>query len=520
MKLIRIGRYFARAFVFALLVACQSLSAAQKNKGLALERIPHARRLNVIFILTDDQRYDAMGFMGHPFLETPNMDAMARSGVHFKNAFVTTSLCSPSRASILTGMYMHHHGIVDNNRPASEDLVYFPQYLQEAGYQTAFIGKWHFGGYSDAPRPGFDHWVSFKGQGEYFPGKNGLNVDGKHVPQKGYITDDLTDYAIDWLSHRDADKPFFLYFSHKAVHDNFSPAPRDRGRYDHARFPVPDTMANTPENYAEKPMWVYNQRNSWHGVDFLYHGLQPGNIEWLYKRYCEAIYGVDQSLGRVMRWLRDHGLEQNTLVLYMGDNGFLWGEHGLIDKRNAYEESMRVPLLAQCPAILKKGTVVNGIVANIDIAPTILEACGLRPPADMDGRSFLKLAEGTMPANQWRDSLLYEYYWEWNFPQTPTNFALRTDRYKLILYHGIWDMDELYDLQNDPHEKHNLIHDPSYKDIRERLRKKLYAELKKSGGMQIPLNIKGGEGNNLRKRSGTGEAKFPEYIMRDKDAHH
>ncbi len=187
---------------------------------------------NVVFVLTDDHRYDAMGFMGHPFLETPHLDSLASNGVHLKNAFVTTSLCSPSRASILTGLYTHKHRVIDNNRLVPEGTIFFPQYLQQAGYTTAFIGKWHMGGAHDDPRPGFDHWISFRGQGNYLPpGPNyTLNVNGERVKQKGYITDELTDYAVDWLEQQNgADKPFFLYLSHKAVHSNFTPAERHAG---------------------------------------------------------------------------------------------------------------------------------------------------------------------------------------------------------------------------------------------------------------------------------------------------
>ncbi|MCB1125867.1 MAG: sulfatase-like hydrolase/transferase, partial [Verrucomicrobiae bacterium] len=187
------------------------------------ERIPGAKPRSVVFILSDDHRYDAMSFMGHQFARTPVMDSMAANGVHLKNAFVTTSLCSPSRASILTGLYTFRHRVIDNNRPIPSGTVYFPQYLQKAGYATAFMGKWHMGGASDDPQPGFDHWVSFRGQGNYLPpGPNyTLNVDGKRVKQKGYITDELTDYAVDWLKQqKPAEKPFFLYFSHKAVHAN------------------------------------------------------------------------------------------------------------------------------------------------------------------------------------------------------------------------------------------------------------------------------------------------------------
>ena len=210
-----------------LLVTPVALQAGVFPSEVLVERKGTAQPRNVVFILTDDHRYDAMSFMGHPFMQTPHLDALARDGVHLKNAFVTTSLCSPSRASILTGLYTHKHGVIDNNRLEPQGIVYFPQYLQKAGYATAFMGKWHMGSASDEPRPGFDRWVSFRGQGHYLPpGPNyTLNVDGERVRQKGYITDELTDYALDWLKdQKPKEKPFFPYLIHKAVHANFTPA--------------------------------------------------------------------------------------------------------------------------------------------------------------------------------------------------------------------------------------------------------------------------------------------------------
>jgi len=226
-------RFRAMAAV-ALPVLASFAAPAALAVEVKAERIPGAKAHNVVFILTDDHRYDAMGFMGHPFLETPNLDQIARAGVHVRNAFVTTSLCSPSRASILTGLYTHKHRVIDNNRLVPEGTHYFPEWLQQAGYATAFIGKWHMGSDADDPRPGFDHWVSFRGQGSYLPPSPDytLNVDGKRVPQKGYITDELTDYAVEWLEQqKPQEKPFFLYLSHKAVHANFTPAERHEGRY-------------------------------------------------------------------------------------------------------------------------------------------------------------------------------------------------------------------------------------------------------------------------------------------------
>ncbi len=367
----------------------------------AIQKLPGAKPRNVVFILTDDHRYDALGFLNkQSFIKTPNLDKLAKGGAYLPNAFVTTALCSPSRASILTGLYAHKHRVVDNNNPVSEELVFYPQYLQQAGYATGFFGKWHMGGEGDDPQRGFDYWVSFKGQGSYLPEKNGLDVNGKQVPQKGYITDELTDYAPDWLKSRKDDKPFMLYLSHKGVHADFVPAQRHQAAPKNEKFVPPATM--NPANIQEAPMWVQNQRNSWHGVEYPYHS--DLDIEAYYKRYAETLLGVDESVGRVMDYLSGKGLLESTLIIYMGDNGFHFGEQGLIDKRTAYEASMRVPMLAHCPQLIKPGTTVNEVVANIDIAPTILEAAGLQTPKHMDGKSFLPLTQGKQIA--WRDGLL------------------------------------------------------------------------------------------------------------------
>ncbi len=503
------------AMVEIPVAATNRRAGAGSTQSLRLPRIPGVKPRNVIFILADDHRYDALGFLqGQAFLSTPRLDAMARNGVHLRNAFVTTALCSPSRASILTGLYAHQHRVVDNNNPVSPDLVFFPQYLQQAGYETAFIGKWHMGGASDDPQRGFDHWVSFKGQGTYLPSENGLNVNGKRVAQKGYITDELTDYALDWLRQRKGDKPFMLYLSHKAVHGGFTPAERHRGRYADRQFVEPKTM--NPANHRGAPMWVQNQRNSFHGVDFPYHGDQ--NVAELYKRYAETLLAVDESLGRVMDWLKQRGLYESTLVIYMGDNGFAFGEHGLIDKRTAYEESMRVPMLAQCPELFKGGAVVNGVVANIDIAPTILAAAGLQAPKAskaMAGRSFMALAKGEQV--NWRETVLYEYYWERNLPHTPTLHALRGKQYKYIRYYGIWDMDELYDLAADPLETENLIFNPEHQPIVKQMNQQLFDTLNETNGMQIPLYRDRGGQQNLRRKAGAKAAAFPAELMREKD---
>lgn len=487
-------------------------AVVQQSKGsLKLKKASAEQPRNIIFILIDDHRYDAMGFLeSQTFIKTPHLDQMAQNGAYLPNAFVTTSLCSPSRASILTGLFAHKHRVVDNNNPVPNDLVFYAQYLQKAGYETAMVGKWHMGGDFDDPQRGFDHWVSFKGQGSYLPNENGLNVNGEQVPQKGYITDELTDYAVDWLQGRKENKPFMLYLSHKGVHADFIPAERHEGQLKEHHFNPPQTMQ--PGNHKDAPRWVFNQRNSWHGVEYPYHSnLDIGEY---YKKYAEALLSVDESVGRVMAYLKEHKLLENTLIIYMGDNGFAFGEHGLIDKRTAYEASMRVPMLAHCPAIIEPGTEIAEVVANIDIAPTILEAAGLQAPEYMDGKSFLSLLKGDK--KDWRKGLMYEYYWERNFPHTPTVHALRGDRYKYIHYHGIWDTDELYDLQEDPMETTNLVNSPEHQEIVKEMNGALFAQLKESAGMYIPLYEDRGSPQNLRYEHASPAAPFPTKFKRDK----
>ena len=479
------------------------------------KRIPGATPRNVVFILSDDHRYDAMSFLGHQFAETPVMDSLAANGAYLKNALVTTSLCSPSRASILTGLYTFRHRVIDNNRPIPPGTVYFPEYLQKAGCATAFIGKWHMGGESDRPQPGWDHWVSFAGQGHYLPPTPDytLNVDGSRVKQKGYITTELTDYAIAWLKRqKPAEKPFFLYLSHKAVHANFTPEKKYEDRLADLPFTRPKSEQTTAED-LRKPRWLRDQRNSWHGVDFPYHSEL--DIERYYKRYCETLRSVDDSIGRVLGQLEEMGIRDDTLVIYMGDNGFLFGEHGLIDKRVAYEPSMRVPMLVQCPALIPGGTVVDQMIANIDVGPTIMEAMGLETPPHMDGRSFLPLLRGDDPP--WRDRFLYVYYWEKNFPQTPTTFAIRTPTHKYITYYGLWDADELYDLEADAEESTNLIAEAGQQGLARTMERELYRLMGEFGGMEIPLNqpLGGFNDRRLRGRGGANAAPFSSPFVVD-----
>lgn len=497
---LKIVRLLIGAFI--IIIGCESDSNHIKDEmlpGFAIKDEVTPR--SVIYILSDDHRYDFMGFTGKvPWLDTPNMDRMAAEGVYCPNTFVTTALCSPSRASILTGLYTHSHTVVDNQAPSPEDLIFFPEYLQEAGYETAFFGKWHMGDASDDPRPGFDHWESFRGQGRYYAPT--LNINGKHVEYDSttYISDLLTQHAIEWLQNRNSQKPYFLFLSHKAVHAEFAPAQRHLHDYaeEEIFFPpsyetsVPQVKGKrkgnpykTDEYYGEgrAPDWQKMQREGWHGVDYMYHGRM--DFETFFKRYCETVKGIDESIGNVLDHLEEAGEDRSTLLMYMGDNGFSFGEHGLIDKRHFYEESVKVPFLARCPEIIEGGRQLTQMIQNIDIGPTVMDAMGLRTPDHMHGRSFLPILQGKDIA--WRDRIFYEYYWEYDFPHTPTMHGVRTDRYKYIRYHGIWDTNEFYDLQEDPNEMNNLIASPEHQDLIKSLAGEIYDWLEDTDGLQIPL---------------------------------
>lgn len=433
-----------------LSAACLTVLVAAFSDGAFAAQNDGARR-NIVFFLVDDLRYDALGLI-NPYWRTPNMDALARGGVLFQNAYVTTSLCSPSRASILSGQYAHKHGVLDNETPLPPGVPTFPESLRAAGYETAFVGKWHMGGASDEPRPGFDRWVSFRGQGVYE--NPTFNIDGERVAREGYTTDLITEYSVEFL-RKPRTKPFLLYVSHKAVHSPFTAAARHKGAYADTRYPYPASMADTEANYRGKPEWVRRQRNSWHGVDGMYN--KTTDMDTFVKDYAETLLAVDEGLGRIMGALRDLGLFDSTLIVFTSDNGFQFGEHGLIDKRTMYEASARVPLIVHCPELFPGGTRRSELVLNVDFAPTFLDAAGLTVPETMQGRSFYPLLGGAQA--EWREAFLYEYFWERSFPQTPTVFGVRAGRYKLMQYHGVWDRYELYDLEADPDEMHNLLAD-------------------------------------------------------------
>ena len=424
--------------------------------------VAQEKRPNIIFFLVDDQRYDMLSMMNHPFIETPNIDRLAKRGVYFKEAFVTSSLCSPSRASMITGQYAHKHDVIDNNSDLDPKTPTYPKELQKAGYNTGFIGKWHMGEASDSRRPGFNYWVSFEGQGKYINPE--LNIDGNRKEVKGHISDVLTDLALSYIKEQyDKDEAYFLCISHKAVHENFTPTERHHRKYIDKQITYPDSYANTEENYKGKPGWLKRQRKSWHGAERNYTDgdkVEGDDLARMTQLYAECMLGVDESLGRLVNTLEDLGELEKTVIIYMSDNGYLLGEHGLIDKRVMYEESIRVPAFLYWGEKIREGRVNDQFILNIDIAPTILDIARIKKPDTMQGESFLPLALGE--AINWRQDFLYEYFIDHMAVQTPTIFGLRTKEYSYITYHGVWDNFELYDIKKDPNQKNNLLGDVVY----------------------------------------------------------
>ena len=454
------GINFRRLLCFGALVA-----AAAGTLGAASVRKP-----DVVFVLLDDLRWDALGFMQHPYIKTPNIDRLREQGAMMKNAFVTTSICCPSRATFLTGTLANRHGVIDNETSEYNPDVTPPltKSLQEAGYKTAMIGKWHMGR-NGAPRPYFDYWLSFKGQGVYNDPL--FNINGQDIPQKGYTTDLLTGYAVKFIESQPKDQPFFCMLSHKAVHEPFQPAPRHEDAYGvNAVMPEPVSWS---DDFADKPAWQKRERMGeyrWHYRTRVREEeqlpesipLEPWEKNTKYVDQLRCIAAVDEGLGRIIETLRARGTLDNTLIVFTSDNGYYHLEHRRWDKRVAYEEGLRIPMLVVYPGHIKPGSTVSQLITNVDFAPTVLDYAGAATPAGMQGASMRPLFEQDQPA--WRDAVFYEY-WKELVHTIPTMTAIRTDRYKLISYPEINDIDELYDLQSDPHEMHNLAGNPAFTDL-------------------------------------------------------
>jgi len=426
-------------------------------------------RPNVVFILTDDQRWDCIGSAEQPFMgiKTPHLDRLAAEGARFRNAFVTTSLCSPSRASMLSGLYAHTHQVVNNFIDFPADLPSYHKQLKAAGYETAYIGKFHMGEDTDEPRPGFDYWISHTGQGRY--DTNTFNINGRRVSKPGYYTRVVTEMAVDWLE-QPHDRPFLLILGHKAPHGPFVPEDKYKGAFDRASVRYPKSAFDL----TGKPDWVEQRLDTWHGI---YGPLYEFRKDFPDRSaagvdrfgdfvcsYLETILSVDDSVGELYRVLQETGRLDNTLIVFVGDNGFLLGEHGMIDKRTMHEESIRIPLLARLPGRIQPGTVIDQMVLSLDLAPGIIELCGAPPLPRTHGQSFAPLLAGRTQG--WRKSWFYQYDYEKQFPYTPNVRGVRTDEWKYVHYpHGDGGPDrhkaELYNLKADPGERKNLIDDPA-----------------------------------------------------------
>lgn len=442
-----------------------------------------SKRPNVLFILTDDQRYDALSCMGHPHLKTPHIDRLAAEGLLFRNHFCTTSLCSPSRASILSGLYAHSHGVSNNFTDYPAGMESFPLQLQKSGYQTAYVGKWHMGEDNDNPRPGFDHFVTHKGQGKYFDTEFNFNGNDRRVVP-GYYTSVVTDMAKDWIGKQDGDKPWLLMLGHKAPHSFYLPEKKYEKVFDDVDIQYPKSAFDLDD----KPAWFQKRLDTWHGI---YGPLFDWRKEFPDKRpeavkdfarmvraYWGTLLSVDDSVGALYAFLKEQGELDNTLFIFTSDNGLLEGEHGMVDKRTGHEPSIRIPLVVRYPGLTmpNEARVIEQITSTIDFAPSILDICGASPIEKVHGKSWRRLASGD--ASGWRKSFYYEYNYEHQFPYTPNVRALRTDRWKYIRYpHGDGSPDkhmaELYDLKADPGESKNLIKDPAHAETIAELRKEL-----------------------------------------------
>ncbi|MGI9197957.1 MAG: sulfatase-like hydrolase/transferase [Candidatus Nanopelagicales bacterium] len=414
---------------------------------------------NLIVILSDDHRADHLAAAGVvPFLQTPVLDALAADGLDFTHAYCTTSLCSPSRASFLTGEYASRHGVRNNISTWDPAAISVFDGLAAAGYRNAFIGKWHMPGSLPDLR-GVERFITFtaeEGQGVYYDCP--LIIDGVETPRPGtYVTTDLTDYAIEWLGTQSADQPFCLYLAHKAVHHQFEPPPDLLGTYDAVTLDLP------PESFTLQTLL---DRNVWEGT--------AGRLETAYRRYCETLLGLDREIGRLLDYLASRGIADNTAVFYTSDNGYSWGEHVLTGKRWAYDENIRLPFIVRWPdGIPDPGSTRPQPILNIDLAPTMLNLAGAPIPASMQGASLVPLLKDE--PTQWREEVFYEYFEDFPY-QVPPSQAVRTSDWLYVEYaRGL--PPELYDLRADPQEQANLAEDPAYAAKRSELSARL-AELR------------------------------------------
>ncbi len=500
----------------ALLVSLAGTGATVVFSSCTQQQADKQRPLNIVYIMTDDHTAQMMSCYDTRYMETPNLDRIARDGVRFTNSFVANSLSGPSRACLITGKHSCGNKFYDNTTCVFDTTQQtFPKLLRQAGYQTALVGKWHL----ESLPAGFDYWEIVPGQGDYY-NPDFITQANDTIQKHGYITNLITDDAIDWLENgRDTEKPFCLMIHHKAIHRNWLADTCNLALYEDRTFPLPD---NFFDDYAGRPAaaaqemsiakdmdLIYDlkmlrpdqtsrlktlyekyigrmdedQRAAWDTFytplieDFYRKGLQGKELaDWKFQRYMrdymKTVKSLDDNVGRVLDYLQEKGLLDNTLVVYTSDQGFYMGEHGWFDKRFMYEESMHTPLIMRLPAGFDRKGDIDELVQNIDYAPTFLELAGVPVPDDMHGISLLPLLKGEHPAH-WRQSLYYHYY---EYPaehSVKRHYGVRTNRYKLIHFYNDIDEWELYDLQADPTEMNNLYGQTEYASVVEELRTEL-----------------------------------------------
>lgn len=463
----------------------------QSQKDIVKTTTSGDTRPNIVVVLVDDMRWDEYGEGGHNYLNTPSIDRISKEGINFKNAFTTTPLCSPSRACFLTGIYAHSNGITDNiaRNEQSHKLETFPKLLNSKGYETAFIGKWHMGN-DNTKRPGFNEWVALKGQGEAIDPF--LNINGNEQTVKGYVTDILTEYSVRFIK-KNRSTPFLLYLSHKGLHPNliqnddgsvlsvggggFIAAERHKGMYSHEIFKRRPNNGIAP---VDKPA-LMRQINLLPAL-----GPETATSETIIRERAEMLMAIDEGLGDILEALEKTGALDNTIVVLTSDHGYWYGEHGLdFERRLAYEEAIRIPLLIRYPKSIKPNTTADQLVLSIDLAPTLLELAGVALDESLQGMSLMPIINNTV--TEWRNSFLIEYYSDTVFERIVNMGykAVRTERYKYIHYLDLKGADEFYDLHEDPYELRNIINNPKMATVLEEMKKLLNEQLVKTDAEPI-----------------------------------
>lgn len=493
-------RHYYLVVIAVLLTACNGTGDSGQQSG--------AKQPNIIFIFSDDHAYQAIGAYGNTLAHTPNIDRIAEEGAIFQNFFVTNSICGPSRASLLTGKYSHVNGFMSNEEQFDINQFVFSRVMRTAGYQTAWVGKWHLG---TLPGDAFDYWNILPGQGFYF-NPDFINNTNDTVRHEGYVTDIITQLATGWLDERDQDKPFFMVIGEKATHREWLPAVEDLGAYDSMEFPLPETLydpydtrlaAANQDMTIDKTMrlgidlkvnldfeqtLIYRRMSAEQKAAYKAYYTDKVSkefndkqlsgralTEWKFQRYMRdylaTANSLDRNIGKLLDYLDEHGLAENTIVIYGSDQGFYLGEHGWFDKRFMYEQSLRTPFIIRYPGVVAPGTSIDQFALNIDLAPTLLDIAGVQIPDEIQGQSFLPvLQQDDAPG---RDAVYYHYY-EYPEPhRVMPHFGVRTAQYKLIRFYGDNDFWELFDLEKDPNELHNLYESDEYQAVVVELKAKL-----------------------------------------------